>query len=104
MSEHEGERPHYRVDIPPELKGGVYANFFTVWHSAYEFTLDFSATQRPELAEDEASVVIPCQLVSRVRMPVTLIFDLLKVMNQSMTHYEEAFGEIRPPRPQEGAA
>lgn len=37
-------------------------------------------------------------------MPVTLIFDLLKAMNQSMTHYEEAFGEIRPPRPQEGAA
>jgi hypothetical protein len=29
------------VDIPPEVRRGVYANSFNVWFSPYEFALDW---------------------------------------------------------------
>jgi hypothetical protein len=41
---------------------------------------------------------MPCRVVSRVRIPVTLIFDLIRTLNDNMTVYENVFGEIRPPR------
>jgi Protein of unknown function (DUF3467) len=70
-----GEQPteeaaRLEVYVPPEHEGGVYANVVGVWHSAYEFTLDFCVAQparREEEAED--SVVIPCRVVSRCAFP-----------------------------------
>jgi hypothetical protein len=32
-----------------------------------------------------------------VRIPVTVIFDVLRAVNEDMTRYESLFGEIRPP-------
>jgi hypothetical protein len=40
------------VFVPPETEGGIYANFLATWHTPYEFTLDFAATQRPEVPDD----------------------------------------------------
>ena len=100
------ERPtEFTVAVPPELEGGVYANFLTTWHTAYEFTLDFSATQPPHATDpdDPASpVVVPCRVVSRVKVPVTLVFDVIRVLNQEMTNYEATFGEIRRPSAEQG--
>jgi hypothetical protein len=101
MSEPE---PEFRPIILPELAGGVYANYLSVWYTPHEFTLDFFGTQLPETDEDEAAVVIPCRLVSRVRIPVTFVFEVLRAVNENMTRYEEVFGEIRPPRPDGEAA
>ena len=102
------ERPtEFAVAVPPELEGGVYANFLTTWHTAYEFTLDFSATQPPHAAdaEDPASpVVVPCRVVSRVKIPVTLVFDVIRVLNQEMTSYEATFGEIQRPSADQGGS
>ena len=89
-------RVELRPDVPPELEGGIYANFLIVWHSPYEFTLDFCATLQPEQGE-AGEVVIPCRAVSRIRLPVTLIFEVLRALNESMTSYEEIFVEIRHP-------
>lgn len=84
----------FELAIPPELQGGVYANVLNVWHSEWEFTLDFGAVIHPrEVAEEPA----PCIGVARVRIPVTLIFDVLKALNEEMTEYERAHGEIRRP-------
>lgn len=33
----------YTIEMPLSLAGGVYANKLVVWHSPYEFTLDFCA-------------------------------------------------------------
>ena len=41
---------------------------------------------------------VPVQVVSRVRIPVTLLFEVLKALNTNMTGYESTFGSIRPPR------
>jgi hypothetical protein len=57
------------VILPPEHEGGA---------------LDDS---------DEASFVV----VSRVRLPVTMMFELIRRANVALTEYEERYGEIRPP-------
>ena len=99
-----GERPtNFNVQLPPELEGGTYANFLGVWHTGYEFTLDFAVTQPPVIPEDEAEpITVPCRVVTRVKIPPTLIFDIMRALNENMTTYENTFGEIqRPEAPQE---
>ena len=84
--------------VPPDLEAGVYANFLGVWHSAYEFTLDFATTQPARPAEDDPErTVMPVLVSSRVKIPVTLIFDVVRALNENMTRYEDTFGEINRP-------
>jgi hypothetical protein len=93
--------------VPPEQEAGAYANFLGVWHTAHEFTLDFAATQAPQVAEpdDPASpVVVPCRVVARVKIPATVLFDVLRALNENMTRYEATFGEIRRPEQRGGGS
>jgi hypothetical protein len=90
------EQPtEFQVQVPPELEPGMYANFLGVWHSPYEFTLDFAVTQ-PAQQTDEM-VTVPCRVVARIKMPVGVIFDAIRALNDNMTKYEETFGEIHRP-------
>jgi hypothetical protein len=93
------ERPiELKIDVPPELEGGTYANVLNVWHTAYEFTLDFGVMQQVgELEDPDAALQVPVRVVSRVRIPVTLLFEVLKALNTNMTGYESTFGPIRAP-------
>lgn len=90
---------HYELRVPPELEGGVFANFLGVWHTAHEFTLDFAATLPAEPMEtpDGPAVRVPCRVTARIKVPPTLVFEILKALNLNMTGYEERFGEIRRP-------
>jgi hypothetical protein len=91
-----------RLEVPPELEGGTYANVLNVWHTAYEFTLDFGVMQQVAEPEDPDEVVqVPVRVTSRVRIPVTLLFEVLKALNQNMTNYEATFGSIRDPQPRD---
>lgn len=93
------DRPiELKIDVPPELEGGTYANVLNVWHTAYEFTLDFGVMQQVGEPEDpDAALQVPVRVVSRVRIPVTLLFQVLKALNTNMTGYESTFGSIREP-------
>jgi len=93
------DRPiELKIDVPPELEGGTYANVLNVWHTAYEFTLDFGVMQQVGEPEDpDAALQVPVRVVSRVRIPVTLLFEVLKALNTNMTGYESTFGPIRAP-------
>jgi Protein of unknown function (DUF3467) len=97
----EPERPaNFEIQLPPELESGVYANFLGVWHTAHEFTLDFAQVQPAQMddPEDPASTVtLPARVVARVKIPVTVVFDVIRALNENMTRYEQAFGEIRRP-------
>jgi hypothetical protein len=87
----------FEIRVPPELEAGAYSNFLSVWHSPSEFTLDFAVTQPTELvdANDPKSPVrVPCRIVARVKIPPRLIFNILQSLNENMTKYEAAFGEI----------
>lgn len=94
------QRPaDFQLQIPPELESGTYANFLSVWHTAHDFTLDFAVMQQtmpPENPEDPASpFVVPCRVVGRLKISPTLVFEVMRALNQNMTQYEKAFGEIQ---------
>src|SRR4029079_12300925 len=94
------ENVNFRFFVPADERGGRYANFLGVWHTAHELTLDFAATQPPEQPDAEAGgegAVVPCQVVARVRIPVSLVFDVLRALNENMTKYDAKFGEISRP-------
>lgn len=40
---------------------------------------------------------IPCEVVARIKIAPSLIFDVLRTLNENMTRYEATFGEIRRP-------
>jgi Protein of unknown function (DUF3467) len=104
QAEGEGRPTEFQMLVAPELEGGVYANFLGVWHTGHEFTLDFASTQPPQVEdpEDDQSLVrVPCRVVARVKVPVTVIFDVLRALNENMTRYETSFGEITRPGPPE---
>jgi hypothetical protein len=93
----EGE-PQIQVNVPEGLQPGAYANGAMVWHTPYEFTIDFIAIQP---GDQESPDVVQCLVTSRVRIPPTVIFDLLKALNENMTKYENQFGEIPRIEPKE---
>lgn len=86
--------------VPPELEVGVYANLLAIWHTQDEFTLDFAVKQPPQIGQqqDGTEVVrVPARVVARVRVPPGQVFEIIKALNENMTHYERTFGEIRRP-------
>ena len=93
------EDSSFEFRLPPEHEAGVYANTFGVWHTAYDFTIDFAASQLPKRADPADPYVVSCRVVSRVRLPAGAVFDLLRTINAAMSLYEAQWGEIQPPRP-----
>ena len=88
------------ITVPAEQEVGVYANLLAIWHTADEFTLDFAVKQPSEVrdtADGGQEVHVPARVVARVRVPPGQIFEILRALNENMTHYERAFGEIRRP-------
>lgn len=98
-----GQLPvEFRIDVPPGMLGGVYANVVLAWHTAHEFTLDFGSTLPAEVKDD--LVTVPAHVVARVKLPPTVLFDVLRTLNENMTLYEKAFGEIKRPEPPGGGS
>ena len=95
------ESPELRITVPEDIQSGVYANGAMVWHSPYEFTIDFFSTQP---AAPDAPDAVPCLVTSRVKIPPTVIFDLLKALNENMTGYERQFGDIHRVEPRDDAS
>ena len=94
----DGARPrevNFEFVFPDDLRTGVYANAANIWHSPTEFAFDGAVTDRPE-ADDpddrQSGVRLAAILVSRVRIPVAMVFDVLQTLNRVMTDYERISG------------
>ncbi len=48
-------------------------------------------------APEGAAALIPCRIVARIKVPPTVVFDILRAVNENLGRYEAAFGAIRPP-------
>ena len=86
--------------VPPDQEVGVYANLLAIWHTQDEFTFDFAVKQPAQTRETDDGVPVvhvPARVVARVRVPPGQVFEILKALNENMTHYEQTFGEIRRP-------
>jgi Protein of unknown function (DUF3467) len=95
--------PPHRVDIvTPETQiAGVPADLVGVWHTAESFVLDFSAFADPARVqvEDGVDVIVQrARVVSRVRIPPSQVFEIMKALEQQLSAWERETG--RAPRSQ----
>ena len=90
----------FDVNVPDALIGGTYANFLTVWSTAFEFTLDFSVIQ-PSLTEEapdgQTVNVVPCEVVARIRVPPGQVFNIMRALSEHLASYERNHGAIARP-------
>jgi hypothetical protein len=78
------------IQTPPEWETGVYANFLAMWHTAHEFTLDFSVSLPAEEPEGpEGPLIIPVRVVARVKVPASALFDAV------LAYHHERAGQLR---------
>ncbi|MFH1104968.1 MAG: DUF3467 domain-containing protein [Actinomycetota bacterium] len=85
------DRPTFTLRVPDDRETGVYSNFLSVWHTIHEFTLDY-AVSLPVIESP-----VPTLLVSRIKIPPTVVFDMIRMMNDNLNRYEARFGPIRTP-------
>ena len=69
---------HFNLHTTPEVMAGVYANFATVSHSDYEFTLTFSRVDH-EVEDDE----VPGVVVTRVNLSPRLMRELIDALEDN---------------------
>jgi hypothetical protein len=85
------------MNLPAEQEAGTYANFAGVWHGADGFVLDFAVvTQPPQPGEDTDSgqsvTQVNARVVSRVRIPTSQAWELMRALNEQLSQWENEFG------------
>lgn len=88
-------QPRFEIRGDPDLENGAYANFLAVWHTAHDFTLDFCIAGQPVQGAD--GVTVAARLTARVKMPPTLVFEVMKALNENLAGYEQQYGPIKRP-------
>jgi hypothetical protein len=93
------ERREYDIDIPAEVEPGTYADFASIWHTADSFVLDFAVLKRPPkptVNEDGSRVLkVPTRVVTRVRVPPSQVFEIMKGLEKQLTMWERSHGVKR---------
>jgi hypothetical protein len=85
--------PSTQIHLPDELAEGKYADFVSVWHSRDVFVLDFAVLAQPVMSDQ-----IMSRVVSRVRIPPSQVFEIMKALEQQLTAWEsERAAEQQPP-------
>ena len=72
-----------QIHIPDDRMEGTYADFVSVWHSKDVFVLDFAVLAQPTTPETLAA-----RVVSRVRIPPSQVFEIMKALEQQLTAWE----------------
>ena len=102
MTEPQLPPPVFNLQVPDDLTGGVYSNVIAVWHTPYEFTLDFAVMLPTQMTTDEAGnqqPVIPARVVARVKIPPSQVFSLMQALSTNEKLYEQRLGPIPRPGP-----
>lgn len=74
-----------KVNFPPSLHGGVYANNMVVTHTREEFILDFIMAAPPAGSVTARVVVSPGHMKR-----------ILASLKENITRFEQKYGEIPP--------
>ncbi|MDR1356010.1 MAG: DUF3467 domain-containing protein [Propionibacteriaceae bacterium] len=80
-----------QINMPNEQAIGVYADFVRAWHTNDAFVLDFAALHEPATSTDDG-VLIKAGVVSRVRIPPSQVFELMKALEQQLSAWEKETG------------
>ena len=88
----EEPRVNFQIEVPDQLPN-IYANFLAVWHSQHEFTLDFMVTGMPVPGGDAGpggTVNVPAKVVARIKIPPTVVDDILRALATNVSIREDA--------------
>src|SRR6476469_7947664 len=85
------------MNLPPEQEAGTYANFAGVWHGADGFVLDFAVVTPPpqpgeETDSGQSVTQVTARVVSRVRIPTSQAWELMRALNEQLSQWEQEFG------------
>ncbi len=96
-------QPQMRVSMPDEQVPGVFADFVSVWHTNDVFTFDFAALARPpsvvEGDDGKPVTTAQAQIVARVRVPPSQVFEIMKALERQLTGWEQETGRRSKPAP-----
>lgn len=90
----EPQQVQLNVELPDSLQEGVHAEVAAVWHTRDGFTIDFISPTSPATTDAEGQVHQPARVVSRVRVPVSVIFNVARAISDNVSIYEATFGTI----------
>lgn len=76
--------PQVKVQVPPEVQRGVYANMARVNHSEFEFSIDFA---NADFAGQDAAGNIPAVVVARVMVSHEFMPHLLEALQENYSRY-----------------
>ena len=80
--ESDAEERRLNIQLPPELIGGVYANFANISFSQYEFTLTFARIEH-EVEDGD----VPGAVVARVNAAPKFVEELISALQDSYSKY-----------------
>jgi hypothetical protein len=83
--------PEAHIHVPEEKIEGTYADFVSVWHSRDNFVLDFAVLAQPATPQQVSAWV-----VTRVRIPPSQVFEIMKALEQQLTAWENERGPDSP--------
>ncbi len=91
MSENQPENQELSINLPEDVAEGHYSNLAIIGHSPTEFVMDFVSVL-PGLPQG--------QVKTRVVMAPVHVKRLLMAINENIAKYEQNFGTIEDPQPQ----
>ena len=80
----EQPQPQAHLHLPDDKIEGTYADFVSVWHGKDAFVLDFAV-----LAQPIAGNQLQARVVSRVRIPPSQVFEIMKALELQLTAWEK---------------
>jgi hypothetical protein len=86
----------FEIITPDAQIAGVHADLVGVWHTPDSFVFDFSVVSAPasvHVEGDRRVVTQPAQVVSRVRMPPSQIFEVMRALEQQLSNWERENGQ-----------
>lgn len=85
---------HVNINIPEGMHGGVFADLAMVWHNQNGFTIDFVAPMHPASPDNEGKLQQAATVVARVRLPVSVMFQVARAISENVSQYEARYGKI----------
>jgi hypothetical protein len=95
--EPQGQPVAVQIRTPEKWTAGVYANGIGVWSTQTEVTLDFFVSLAPEQGtnpDGQQFLVSPQEIVARVKIPPSLVFQVMRNLANAQDQYESQWGKI----------
>ena len=80
------------IRVPEAIAPGALADFVAISHTPDYFTLDFVAMLGSRQNAESGQVDIDGQVVSRVKILPTQVFELMKALGEQLTQWETQTG------------